>query len=353
MSGGPIYAAVLTVSDRCSRGETVDGSGPAVEEMLRSKLGVRVAAVRCVPDEKEQIAASLLDWAREGVDLVVSTGGTGLALRDVTPEAARSVFEREAPGLMELARLRCMAKTPRAFLSRGVAGTIGRTLILTLPGSVRGATETLGALLDVLPHAVATLRGEVRDEGRTEAHPEIRPVVLVGGRSTRFGRDKLREPLEGGGMLVMRPIAALREVFGARVALVGEAHPDVLAAGDEAVADGRPGMGPMGGLASALRGEEAVFVLAGDMPGVTAEDVRKVLAAAAEAPQAWAVLAATNREHPCFGLYRRECLATLEEHLSAGRLGMTGALPRERVVFTPCSKEAVRNVNTPADLRNG
>lgn len=166
---GAIRAAVLTVSDRCSRGETVDGSGPALVGVLRARLGAEVSATRCVPDERERIAACLVEWSRGGVDLVVSTGGTGLAPRDVTPEAARSVIEREAPGLMELARMRCMAKTPRAFLSRGVAGTIGRTLILTLPGSVKGATEMLEALLDLLPHAVETLRGEVQDDGRPDA----------------------------------------------------------------------------------------------------------------------------------------------------------------------------------------
>jgi molybdenum cofactor synthesis domain-containing protein len=167
----PIRAAVLTVSDRCSRGETVDTSGPALVNLLRTRLGAEVVETRCTPDEPAQIAACFLDWARpeRGIDLVLSTGGTGLAPRDVTPEAARSVFEREHPALMELARLRCMAKTPRAFLSRGVAGTVGGTLILTLPGSVRGCTENFEALLDVLPHAIETLRGEVQDDGRPDA----------------------------------------------------------------------------------------------------------------------------------------------------------------------------------------
>ena len=168
---GPIRAAVLTISDRCSRGETRDTSGPALESLLRARLGAEIAGARCVPDEVPQIRESLLEWSRSdaGVDLLVTTGGTGLAPRDVTPEAARGVLEREHPGLMELARLRCLERSPRAFLSRGVAGTIGRTLILTLPGSERGATETLSALLDVLPHAIDTLRGLVKDEGRSGA----------------------------------------------------------------------------------------------------------------------------------------------------------------------------------------
>jgi molybdenum cofactor synthesis domain-containing protein len=97
------------------------------------------------------------------VDLILSTGGTGLAPRDVTPEAAKRVFHREHEGLMDLSRQRCLAKTPRTFLSRGVAGTIHRTLIITLPGSPRGCAEMLEAIVDILPHAVETLRGDVRD----------------------------------------------------------------------------------------------------------------------------------------------------------------------------------------------
>lgn len=175
----PIRAAVLTVSDRCSRGTATDTSGPALADMLRARLGADVVETRCLPDEQDQIAACFAGWSgrKRGIDLIVSTGGTGLAPRDVTPEAARSVIEREHPGLMELARLRCMAATPRAFLSRGVAGTIGRTLILTLPGSLKGSTENLEALLDVLPHAIETLRGEVQDDGRPGALPLSGKVV--------------------------------------------------------------------------------------------------------------------------------------------------------------------------------
>lgn len=167
----PIRAAVLTVSDRCSRGEAVDTSGPTLADLLRMRLGAEVVDRRCLPDERDRLAACFVEWSGTdlAIDLVVSTGGTGLAPRDVTPEAARSVLEREHAGLMELARLRCLAKTPRAFLSRGIAGTIGRTLILTLPGSVQGSTENLEALLDVLPHAIDTLRGDVQDEGRSDA----------------------------------------------------------------------------------------------------------------------------------------------------------------------------------------
>lgn len=168
----PIRAAVLTVSDRCSRGETEDLSGPALVAMLRERLGAEVIATRCLPDEVDALAECFTTWGRgpSKVDLILSTGGTGLAPRDVTPEAASRVIERPHAGLMELARLRCMARTPRTFLSRGVAGTVGHALLLTLPGSPRGATEMLEALLDLLPHAIETLRGEVQDDGRPGAH---------------------------------------------------------------------------------------------------------------------------------------------------------------------------------------
>lgn len=175
----PIRAAVLTVSDRCSRGITTDTSGPALAAILRDRLHADIAATACVPDEPDEIAAKFMAWSAPDlkIDLVVSTGGTGLAPRDNTPEAARRVIQREHPGLMELARYRCLVKTPRAYLSRGVAGTIDRTLIITLPGSPRGATEQLEALLDILPHAIETLRGEVQDDGRPGAQPATGRIV--------------------------------------------------------------------------------------------------------------------------------------------------------------------------------
>lgn len=174
-----IRAAILTVSDRCSRGEARDTSGPALARMLESRLNAEIASTRCLPDERDQLSACFVDWSRPeaGIDLVLSTGGTGLAPRDVTPEAAKAIIEREHPGLMELARLRCSAKTPRTYLSRGIAGVRGRTLILTLPGSERGSTEMLEALLDLLPHAIETLRGEVQDDGRKDAQPSSGRVI--------------------------------------------------------------------------------------------------------------------------------------------------------------------------------
>lgn len=161
----PPRAAVLTVSDRCFRGERVDQSGPALVALLRERLQAEIVETACVPDDTGQIERQLRAWSEPSlrIDLVVSTGGTGLAPRDRTPDAAMRVIDRPHPALMELARLRCLEKTPRAYLSRGVAGAANRTLILTLPGSPKGASENLEALLDILPHAIETLRGDVMD----------------------------------------------------------------------------------------------------------------------------------------------------------------------------------------------
>jgi molybdenum cofactor synthesis domain-containing protein len=161
----PIRVIILTVSDRCSRGETADLSGPALAKIAREGLQADIAHVACLPDEADLLAAFFVERSdpSRSIDLILCTGGTGLAPRDVTPEALRAVMHREHPGLMELARMRCYAKTPRTYLSRGIAGTIHRTLILTFPGSPRGCVEMLEAILDILPHAIETLRGEVKD----------------------------------------------------------------------------------------------------------------------------------------------------------------------------------------------
>jgi molybdenum cofactor synthesis domain-containing protein len=157
-----LTAAILTVSDRCSRGVAEDTAGPALGAVLRERLDARILATDCVPDERESIARVLTAWANDSPrpDLILTTGGSGLSPRDVTPEATAQVLERRHPALLELARSRCYPTTPRAALSRGEAGTLARSLVINLPGSQRGATETLGALLDVLPHAVEALRGQ-------------------------------------------------------------------------------------------------------------------------------------------------------------------------------------------------
>jgi len=161
---------ILTVSDRCSRGETVDTSGPTLQALAMQHLGATIAHAECLPDDMEALAQFFAHWSEEShtIDLILSTGGTGLAPRDITPEALRTVMHREHTGLMDLSRLRCLQKTPRTFLSRGIAGTINRTLVITLPGSPRGCTEMFEAIADILPHAIETLRGDVKDDGRPE-----------------------------------------------------------------------------------------------------------------------------------------------------------------------------------------
>jgi molybdenum cofactor synthesis domain-containing protein len=140
-------------------------------ELVQQLFCARVVAMACVPDEVGQIRGRLRAWSAQAVppDLVLTTGGTGLAPRDVTPEATAGILDRRHPGLLELARLRCYPTTPRAFLSRGEAGVVDRSLVINLPGSRRAATEYLQALADVLPHAIATLRGEAPDHGRADS----------------------------------------------------------------------------------------------------------------------------------------------------------------------------------------
>lgn len=152
--------AVLTVSDRSARGERADAGGPAVAAAV-VRLGWSVSGSAVVSDDRAEVAARLKAWcdAADAPDLVLTTGGTGFGPRDLAPEATRDVLEREAPGVAERVRRVTEAKTPMAALSRGVCGTRGRTLILNLPGSPKGAVESLEAAADLLGHAVHILRG--------------------------------------------------------------------------------------------------------------------------------------------------------------------------------------------------
>ena len=150
-------AVAITVSDSCARGEREDRSGPALVAALEA-WGARVVAIEIVADDRATIAERLRHYADRGdVHLVATTGGTGFAPRDVTPEATRDVIEREAPGLAELMRLRGLDATPLAHLSRAVCGTRGRTVIINLPGSPKGALESFTAIAKPLAHAVGLL----------------------------------------------------------------------------------------------------------------------------------------------------------------------------------------------------
>ena len=149
-----MIAAVLTVSDRVSRGEADDRSGDLLEELLRAD-GYDVER-RVVPDEADEIAAAIEDLAARSA-VVLTTGGTGLAPRDVTPEATRTVLQREAPGIAEALRADSIAKTPHGLLSRGAAGVVGRALVVNLPGSTGGCRDGYAVLQPALAHALSLL----------------------------------------------------------------------------------------------------------------------------------------------------------------------------------------------------
>ena len=157
-----IQAAVITVSDRCSRGTAKDTAGPAISQLLRDRLNAHIAEAVIVPDESDHIADTIREFADRSYNLVVTVGGTGFGPRDVTPEATRRVIEREAPGLAEAMRAASLASTPYAALQRGVCGLLRHMLVINLPGSEQGSTENLKAIQPVLPHAIGLARDQVQ-----------------------------------------------------------------------------------------------------------------------------------------------------------------------------------------------
>lgn len=158
-------AAILTLSDRCSTGERADGSGPALRSWLEER-GVSVTCTEVIPDEASLISEKLAAWSDSGsFDLILTTGGTGVSPRDVTPEATERVVDRVLPGFGEVMRAESLKKTPHAIISRAIAGIRKNTLIINLPGSPKGATENISFVWAAVPHAVAKLQGDPEECG--------------------------------------------------------------------------------------------------------------------------------------------------------------------------------------------
>ena len=157
-------AAIITVSDKGSVGQRVDKSGPALKEMLEKTF--EVTDITIVPDEAPIIARTIVELIdTRGIDLVVTTGGTGVSVRDVTPEATRSVVDRELPGFGEVMRMESYKITPHSIISRAMAGIRKESLIINLPGSPKAATECLGFVLGAIPHALSKMKGDPADCG--------------------------------------------------------------------------------------------------------------------------------------------------------------------------------------------
>ncbi len=157
-------AAIITLSDRGSRGERQDLSGQTVKEILESK-GFRVVRYEIIPDERSQLK-ELLTTLSETVDLIITNGGTGLSPRDITPDVTSEVIDREIPGIAEAMRFEGLKKTPRAMLSRALAGVRGECLIVNLPGSPKAVKEGLDVIIDVLPHAIEKIKGSEEECAR-------------------------------------------------------------------------------------------------------------------------------------------------------------------------------------------
>ncbi|MEK6567951.1 MAG: MogA/MoaB family molybdenum cofactor biosynthesis protein [Candidatus Omnitrophota bacterium] len=153
-------AAILTISDRCSRGEREDISGEVIQELIQG-ISFELVKYEVIPDEAELIRKKLIDYSDNlKADLILTTGGTGFSPRDVTPEATRAVLDKEVPGIPEVIRLESLKFSRRAMLSRAICGLRGRTLIINLPGSAKAVRESLGIILDTLIHAIDMIYGK-------------------------------------------------------------------------------------------------------------------------------------------------------------------------------------------------
>ena len=165
-----VRAAIITISTKGAAGQRADESGPAMRDALTA-AGHDVIHSDLVPDDAAGIATAILSAVRAGANVVLTSGGTGLSPNDVTPEATRRVIDREVPGIAEALRARSLEKTPHGMLSRGIAGAVGPTLVVNLPGSPRAVRESLEVLLPVLPHAIELLAGESGETGHARGRP--------------------------------------------------------------------------------------------------------------------------------------------------------------------------------------
>ncbi len=166
MKSKSLTAVVITLSDKGARGERKDESGPWIKSILE-KEGIKVPFYKILPDDRKELASFMIKLVdMEHVDLIITTGGTGLSPSDITPEATRDVIEKEVPGFSEIMRIKGYENTPHALLSRGISGTRGETLIINLPGSLKAVKESLSLILPAIPHAIAKLQGDPTDCGR-------------------------------------------------------------------------------------------------------------------------------------------------------------------------------------------
>jgi len=164
-----INIGILTISDKGSKGQRQDKSGEVIRDAA-SSMNAKIVKYEIVPDEKEIIAATLTDWADSGkMDVILTTGGTGLSKRDVTPEVTRSIVDRDVPGIAEAMRVKSLEKTPMAMLSRAAAGQRGQCLIINLPGSPKAVSECLEIVMPAIPHAVEIIKGEVTEHSLKDA----------------------------------------------------------------------------------------------------------------------------------------------------------------------------------------